>query len=133
MTAANQAPDGISSRNENRCANPGCPNPVPRNPRGRPRLYCAPACRMAAHRHDHPDRSAPITVEIDHGSTSSRGRPAGHVWLVRLRRGNRQAIIAVGLGRPSAEHLAAQIRDVLDPRAGNTSPNEVEHQQRARE
>jgi hypothetical protein len=109
------APDRLSSRNENRCARPGCANPVPRNPRGRPRLYCTPACREAAHRYRHPERRAPLTVEIDHGSTSSRGRPAGHVWLVRLRRGNRQAILAAGLGRPSAEHLARQIREVIDP------------------
>lgn len=114
MNAASE-PRGISSRDENRCASPGCPNPVPRNPRGRPRLYCTPACRMAAHRHDQPDRTAPLTVEIDHGSTSSRGRPAGQVWLVRLRRGKQQAIIAVGLGRPSAEHLARQIREVINP------------------
>lgn len=107
--------NGISSHNESRCARPGCPNPVPRNTRGRPRLYCTPACRMAAHRYRHPDRRAPLTVEIDHGSTSSRGRPTGHIWLVRLRRGNQHAVIAVGLGRPSAEHLAAQIRDVIDP------------------
>lgn len=105
----------VSSRNENRCARTGCDNPVPRNLRGRPRLYCTPACRMAAHRYDHPDRHAPLIVEVDHGSTSSRGRPAGHAWLVRLRRGSQQAVIAVGLGRPSAEHLAAQIRDVINP------------------
>jgi hypothetical protein len=70
---------------------------------------------MAAHRHTHPDRRAPLIVEVDHGSTSSRSRPAGHVWLVRIRRGNHQAIVAVGLGRPSAEHLAQQIRDVITP------------------
>jgi len=61
------------------------------------------------------DARAPLTVEVDHGSTSSRGRPAGHVWLVRLRRGQHQVTVAVGLGRPSAEHLAAQIRDVINP------------------
>ena len=115
MSAGTQPPDGIASRNENRCARIGCLNPVPRNPRGRPRLYCTPACRAAAHRLDHPDRREPLTVEIDHGSTSSRGRPAGHIWLVRLRRGNQHAIIASGLGRPSAEHLARQVRDVIDP------------------
>ena len=116
------APDGISSRNENSCARPGCANPVPRNPRGRPRLYCTPACRAAAHRYDHPDARQPLHVEIDHGSTSSRGRPAGHIWLIRLRRGDRQAIIAVGLGRPSAEHLAQQIRDVINPPPLATPP-----------
>ncbi len=105
----------ISSRHQNHCARPGCPNPVPRNPRGRPRLYCTPACRTAAHRHDHTDARQPLHVKVDHGSASSRDRPAGHVWLVRLRRGPRQVTIAVGLGRPPAEHLANQIRDVLNP------------------
>ena len=122
MSTATEQPDPISSRNENRCARTGCINPVPRNPRGRPRLYCTPACRAAAHRFDHPDRREPLTVEIDHGSTSSRGRPTGHVWLVRLRRGDQQAIIAIGLGRPSAEHLARQIRDVIDPPRLATPP-----------
>ena len=42
-------------------------------------------------------------------------RPAGHVWLVRLRPGPQQAIVAVGLGKPSADYLAAQVRDVIDP------------------
>jgi hypothetical protein len=105
----------ISSPIENHCARPGCPNPVPRNPRGRPRLYCTPICRMAAHRDANPDARAPLTVEVDHGSTSSRGRPAGHVWQVRLRRGQHHVIVAVGLGRPSADHLAAQIREVINP------------------
>jgi hypothetical protein len=108
-------PTDISLRHETSCARTGCLNPVPRNPRGRPRLYCTPACRTAAHRHDNPDAHAALRVEVDHGSTSSRGRPAGHVWLVRIRRGNHQAIVAVGLGRPSAEHLARQIRDVINP------------------
>ncbi len=97
------------------CARPGCPQPVVRNPRGRPRLYCTPACRAEAHRQRAPDTHAPLLVEVDHGSTSSRSRPAGHVWLVRLRRGHHQTIVAIGLGRPSAEHLAHQLRDVIDP------------------
>jgi hypothetical protein len=107
--------DGIASRQETRCARPGCPNPVLRNPRGRPRIYCTPACRTAAHRAPHPDGREPLQVEVDHGSSSSRGRPAGHVWLVRLRRGDLHVILAVGLGRPSAEHLARQIREVINP------------------
>jgi len=98
-----------------RCARPGCPQPVVRNPRGRPRLYCSPACRTGTYRQSQPAAREPLTVEVDHGSTSSRGRPAGHVWLVRLRRGPTQAVVAIGLGRPSAEHLAGQLRDVIDP------------------
>ncbi|MBA2472554.1 MAG: hypothetical protein H0V41_10075 [Pseudonocardiales bacterium] len=110
----------ISSRHENRCARPGCLNPVPRNPRGRPRLYCTPACRTATHRH--PDTHELLHVEVDHGSTSSRGRPTGQVWLVRLRRGPHHVVIAVGLGRPSAEHLARQIREVVNPPPLATPP-----------
>jgi hypothetical protein len=98
-----------------RCARPGCPQPVTRNPVERPRLYCSPACRTGTYRLTHPTAREPLVVEVDHGSTSSRGRPSGHVWLVRLRRGQQQAIIAVGLGRPSADHLATQIRDVITP------------------
>jgi hypothetical protein len=105
----------ISSRDETRCARLGCPNPVSRNPRGRPRIYCTRTCRAAAHRANHSDARAPLHIEIDHGSTSSRGQPAGQVWLVRLRRGNRQVTVAVGLSHTAAEHLARQISEVIDP------------------
>lgn len=97
------------------CARPGCPNPVVRNARGRPRLYCTPACRTQTYRGSHPDTHEPLHVEVDHGSTSSRGRPAGQVWLVRLRRGRQQVIVAIGLGRPSADHLASQINSIINP------------------
>ena len=97
------------------CARPGCPNPVVRNPRGRPRLYCNPACRTQTYRDTHPDARERLHVEVDHGSTSSRGRPAGQVWLIRLRRGPQQVIITTGLGRPSADHLATQIDNIINP------------------
>jgi hypothetical protein len=54
-----------------------------------------------------------ITVEIDTGSTSSRGRPPGQAWLIRLRRGHRSVITTIGLSRASAEHLAQKITDLL--------------------
>lgn len=66
--------------------------------------------------------TAPLHIEVDHGSTSSRGRPTGQVWLVRLRRGNQQAIIATGLPRRSAEHLAHQIQQMITPPAANPTP-----------
>ncbi len=114
MTAA-----GVSSPNQTppaaRCARDGCLEPIVRNTVGRPRLYCTPACRTEAYRQTNPDRHAPLVVEVDHGSTSSRGRPAGQVWLVRVRRGSQHAIVAVGLGKPSADTLAAQLRDVITP------------------
>ena len=97
------------------CARPGCTNPVVRDPRGRPRLYSNPACRTQSYRDTHPDAREPLHVEVDHGSTSSRGRPAGQVWLIRLRRGHQQLIIGTGLGRPSADHLATQIDNIINP------------------
>lgn len=103
----------IASRDENLCAAVGCAQPVPRRPRGRPAIYCSPACRSATYR-NHP-RHQPLTVEIDHGSTSAKGRPLGRVWLVRLRRADRTVTIAIGLGRPSADHLANQISQLLNP------------------
>jgi hypothetical protein len=56
----------------------------------------------------------PVTVQIDTGSTSSRGRPPGQAWLIRLRRGSRSVITTTGLSRTSAEHLARQITSLLD-------------------
>jgi hypothetical protein len=104
----------VSSRHETRCAAPNCTQILVRGPRGRPPLYCSPTCRTAAHRKRRP-ATQPLNVEIDHGSTSAKQRPAGRVWLVRLRRGDRTVIIATGLGRPSADHLAHQITQLLNP------------------
>jgi hypothetical protein len=55
----------------------------------------------------------PVTVQIDTGSTSSRGRPPGRSWLIRLRRGSRSVITTTGLTRASAEHLAGKITNLL--------------------
>ena len=95
------------------CARPDCINPVirPRR-RGRPPIYCSPDCRARAKRRP---STAPVLVEVDHGSLSSQGRPAGRVWLVRISRGSQTAIIATGLGRTTADNLAAQISAVLRP------------------
>ena len=57
----------------------------------------------------------PITVEIDTGSASARGRPPDRIWLVRLRRANRAVITTIGLSRTGAERLAEQITDILNP------------------
>jgi hypothetical protein len=56
----------------------------------------------------------PLTVEIDAGSTSSRGRPPGQAWMIRLRRGDRSVILAVGLSRTAAEHLAEHIAEIVE-------------------
>jgi hypothetical protein len=57
----------------------------------------------------------PVTVQIDTGSTSSRGRPSGRAWLIRLRRGDQSIITTTttGLSRTSAEHLAEKITSLL--------------------
>ena len=95
-----------------RCQAPGCDNPLPPPaPRGRPRLYCSSACRQ---------RTAPaaevLTVEVDHDAAEDVGRPLGRVWLVRLRRGPRELVIASELGRPSADHLAAELVSMISAR-----------------
>ena len=94
------------------CARPGCPNPLIRRARGRPPLYCSAACRHAVAR----KRAAPrLTVEVDAEAGDMTGRPTGHVWLVRVRRGEHVVEVATGLGRPSAEYLARQLREVIEP------------------
>jgi hypothetical protein len=91
------------------CAAPTCDNPVPpQSGRGRRAIYCSPPCRPTALPHSHR-----LHVEIDHEVTESGERPTGRVWSVQLRRGNRSVVVATELGRPSAEHLAAQINGLL--------------------
>jgi len=68
------------------------PNPVPRPARrGRPPIYCSPTGRARAQRH--PPNTA-ILVEVDHGSLSTEGRPAGRI---RLRRSPQAVIVASDL------------------------------------
>ena len=47
------------------------------------------------------------------GSTSSKGRTGGQIWMVRLRRGHKYVIVAIGLSRRSAEALAEEINELL--------------------
>jgi hypothetical protein len=54
-----------------------------------------------------------ISVEVDMGSASSRGRPPEHSWLVRIRRSDRAVIVAIGLRRRAADRLAEQLTDLL--------------------
>jgi hypothetical protein len=55
----------------------------------------------------------PITVQIDTGSSSTRGQPPGRTWLIRLRRGHQSVITTTGLSRTSADNLAEQITSLL--------------------
>ncbi len=116
MTAPARQP--LSLRNEMApeptCAAPGCDNPLPSVGRGRPARYCSTTCRVRAHRqrNDHTD---PITVEVDHGSATSRGRHPDRAWLIRLRRGDRSVIVTWGLSRRAADRLADEITQLLEP------------------
>jgi hypothetical protein len=94
------------------CAAPGCDEVVVRSGRGRPRLYCSPTCRPAARGR----AGVHVIVEVDHAPTPDNERPTGRVWLVRMRRGPRSVVIAAELGRPSADHLAGQLNELLATR-----------------
>lgn len=95
------------------CAAPGCDELVTRHQaRGRPAIYCSPSCRPAARGR----AGVRVVVEVDHEPTPDNERPTGRVWLVRMRRGMRSVVIAAELGRPSADHLAAQLNELLDTR-----------------
>jgi len=111
----------VSSRNEPAqlavCCTPGCDGVLPpQATTGRPARYCSAACRMRAHRQRHTRPEPAVTVEVDMGSASSRGRRPESAWLVRLRRDQRTVIVTIGLSRPGADHLAEQIRDLLSQR-----------------
>ena len=111
-----QRPEAVSSRHETpselMCAAGGCANPLPVRGPGRPARFCSQACRARAYRQRRRQRG-PIVVEVDLGSTSSKGRTQGRVWLVRLRRDNESVIIAIGLSRMQADALAERITSLL--------------------
>ena len=95
------------------CAAEGCENPVPeRTGRGHPFIYCSSSCRPSAGR---TTKRGALVAEIDHVPASESVRPAGRIWSVRLRRGERSVTVAEELGRPSADHLAAQINALIAP------------------
>lgn len=120
-------PETLRNETPTTCAAPGCANPITHHPTGRPARYCSSACRVRHHRQRRQHTADPITVEIDTGSASSRGRPPDRSWLVRIRRGDRSVIIAIGLRRHAADRLAEQLTDLLtdakevDPQAAATN------------
>jgi len=100
------------------CAAANCENPVPvQSGRGRRAIYCSPPCRPTAYQPSHR-----LHAEVDHEAIESGERPSGRVWSVQLHRGNRSVVVATELGRPSAEHLAGRINDLL---ASHPSTQEV--------
>lgn len=108
----------VSSHNEmaevSTCVGPGCGDTVAQAGRGRPARFCSPACRARAYRQRRA-QAAPVTVEVDYGSASSRGRLPGEAWMVRLRRADQSVIVAIGLRRSAADRLKAAITELLDP------------------
>ena len=64
-----------------RCARPGCPRPVVRNPVGRPRLYCSPPCRAEAHRQAHPASREPSSSKSTTAAPAAgAGPPVTSGW-----------------------------------------------------
>ncbi len=94
------------------CAAESCANPLPGPGPGRPARFCSEACRARAYRLRQRQRGT-IVAEVGLGSTSSKGRTQGRVWLVRLRRDNESVIIAIGLSRMRADALAERITELL--------------------
>jgi len=73
-------------------------------------LFCSPRCRTAS-----ATRTAQLGVEVDHETLDENAaRPFGRVWLVKMRRGPKEVVVAQGLGRPSADYLASQIADLIE-------------------
>jgi hypothetical protein len=110
-------PTAETLRNETpaSCAAPDCTNPITHHPTGRPARYCSSTCRVRHHRQQHATTPDPITIEVDTGSASSRGRTPDRAWLVRIRRGDNSVIIAIGLRHHAANRLAEQLTNLLTP------------------
>jgi hypothetical protein len=111
-----KAGEGVPLRNdtgEATCEGPGCTQALERAGTGRPARFCSPACRVRSHRAAQRARAEPVSVEVDFGSASSRGRPPERAWMVRLRSGQHSVIVTIGLTRTAADTLASQIADLL--------------------
>jgi len=88
---------GATSRSRNR-------------PAGTSTVVLLPRCRTAS-----ATRTAQLGVEVDHETLDENAaRPFGRVWLVKMRRGPKEVVVAQGLGRPSADYLASQIADLIE-------------------
>jgi hypothetical protein len=96
------------------CARDGCENPVLRRPnqRGRPQIYCSPACRPSYSR---PQLS--VEVEREESDDAEHGRD----WSVRLRRGERILVVQRGIGRFSATAFAAELSAIVVGTATHSS------------
>ena len=68
---------------------------------------CSTKCRSTN------TRGGVLSVEVDYAGEDG-GRPTGRVWLVKIRRGRDEVVVATELGRPSADHLAGQISQLIN-------------------
>jgi hypothetical protein len=64
---------------------------------------------------DNLQQTAPLRIEVEPGSATSWGRAPEHSYLVRLCRGERAVVLAAGMTRAGAEHLAGHARELLGP------------------
>lgn len=96
------------------CARDGCDNEVLRRPgqRGRPQVYCSPACRPSYSR-------SLLTVEVEREESDDAEH--GRDWSVRLRRGERVLVVRDGIGRFSATAFAAELSEILTGRTTHPS------------
>jgi hypothetical protein len=117
LPPATTEPSRGSFRNDTKpeviCAGPDCNQAMAASVTGRPARFCSSACRVRAHRARQRGETQPVTVEVDFGSASSRGRPPDRAWMVRISRGQRSVIVAIGLRLHAAITLAEQIAEVL--------------------
>lgn len=95
------------------CEAPGCAEELVPAGQGRPARFCSAACRVRAHRHRQRLAALPVTAEVDFGSARSRGRPRERASMVRLRRGERSVIVAIGLRRTAADRLAESLTELF--------------------
>ncbi len=94
------------------CAATGCDRPVERPPgrRGRPPIYCSPACRKARRA---PATRSRLVLELDHEPTDPGARPTGRVWRVQLRRDEQVVVLGAGLGWATARALGSDLEELL--------------------
>ena len=93
------------------CERQGCDQILPEHSKGRPGRYCSAACRMAVYRKR---KRGPVTAEVHFGSATTRSRKEERAWMVKLRRGNKELIVAIGQTRDAAERLTARLNEFLN-------------------
>ena len=98
---------------DRRCAAPSCEEPVVQIlARGRPRIYCSPACRPS-HAAPSGRPSARISVEVEPDDARLDDPNTARTFVVRVRREKRSVVVAHGVGRFSAAALADDLRGLF--------------------